>query len=594
MASDSENGGESLAALKANMEKMEKLSERMTAAMARKKPSDPGLAGPGQELFGRAMEAYVSDALNNPAKIFSQQAEYWTKTMAQMFETNKSLAAAEPLKDEAPADKRFAHPMWQDHPYFNFVKQQYLLSAQAVENTVADIEGLTPREKNRLTFFSKQMVDMMSPTNFLATNPAALEKAMETDGQSLVDGMENLVRDLETNEGELLVTLADNTAFKVGENLANTPGGVVFRNKMLELIQFETSTKEVHKTPVIIFPPWINKYYILDLKPANSFVKWLTEQGYTVFVASWVNPDASYADTGMVDYVHNGYLAAIDAVKDITSEPQVNAIGYCIGGTTLSLTAALLSQRGDDSLKSITLFTTITDFADQGEMAVFLDDDFVDGIERQVAETGILDSVFMTRTFSYLRSNDLIYGPAVKSYMMGEAPPVFDLLYWNSDSTNLPGRMAVKYLRQLCQNNEFATVGFPLGDDKVTLADVKQPVFAIGCETDHIAAWDASLNGVRQMGSTDKTFVMSQSGHIAGIVNPPSKDKYGHYTNAELSEPEIWRKNATLTAGSWWPVWEKWLAARAGGMIPARKLGAKNCPVLCNAPGTYVLARSKC
>ncbi|EBA03935.1 poly(3-hydroxyalkanoate) polymerase [Rhodobacterales bacterium HTCC2150] len=593
MASETEPTGEHIAAFQANIAKMEKLSERMTTAIANKKSADPGLAGPGNELFSKAFEAYFSDAMSNPAKIFAQQAEYWTKSMAQVVETGKSLTGDDTAVTETKADRRFSHPMWQDNPFFNMVKQQYLLSSQAVEDSVADLEGLSAREKNRLTFFSKQIVDMMAPTNFLATNPAAIEKAMETEGQSLVDGMENMVRDLENNNGELLVTLADQGAFEVGENLANSPGGVVFRNKMLELIQYEAKTEQVHKTPIVIFPPWINKYYILDLKPANSFVKWLTEQGYTVFMVSWVNPDASYADTGMVDYVHNGYLKAIEAVKSITNEPQVNAIGYCIGGTTLSLTAALLSQRGDDSIKSVTLFTTITDFSDQGEMAVFLDDDFVDGIERQVVETGVLESVFMTRTFSYLRPNDLIYGPAIKSYMMGEAPPVFDLLYWNSDSTNLPGRMAVKYLRQLCQKNEFALDGFPLGDDSVTLADVKQPIFAIGCETDHIAAWDASLNGVRQMGSKDKTFVMSQSGHIAGIVNPPSKNKYGHYTNTNLTDPETWRENAELTAGSWWPVWEKWLSGRSEDMIPARKVGTKTFPVLCEAPGTYVLSKSK-
>jgi polyhydroxyalkanoate synthase len=326
------------------------------------------------------------------------------------------------------------------------------------------------------------------------------------------------------------------------------------------------------------------------MKPANSLIKWVVEQGFTVFVVSWVNPDSSYADVGMDDYIRDGYLRAMAEVRRITGEKQINAVGYCIAGTTLSLTLGHLQKAGDTSVKSATLFTTLTDFSDPGEVGVFLNDDFVDGIERQSMNDGMLSRVFMSRTFSFLRSNDLIYQPAIKSYMMGEAPPAFDLLFWNGDGTNLPAKMAVEYLRGLCQSNRFATTGFPVFGNAITLADVKLPICAIACETDHIAHWRGSFNGVKQMGSKDKTFILSQSGHIAGIINPPSKDKYGHYVSDAPLEgaPEDWKATATFHKESWWPRWKDWLAARSGKQIKARVPGDSGTDVLAPAPGTYV------
>ena len=387
------------------------------------------------------------------------------------------------------------------------------------------------------------------------------------------------------------VNLADKSAFTVGENIATTPGEVIFRNRLFELIQYTPTTDQVHQTPLILFPPWINKFYILDLKDQNSLIKWIVDQGFTLFVVSWVNPDASYRDTALDDYVEEGYLTAIREVQEICGVKKVNVVGYCIAGTTLSLTMALLNKRGEDPIKSATLFTTLTDFSDQGEVGVFLDDDFVDGIEEQVSKDGYLSSFFMSRTFSYLRSNDLIYQPAIKSYMMGEAPPAFDLLYWNGDGTNLPAKMAVQYLRGLCQGDKFAQDGFAIGGETVTLGDVKTPNCAIACETDHIAAWDNSYRGVQQMGSTDKTFIMSQSGHIAGIVNPPTKNKYGHYINEDLSlDAHSWKEGADFTEGSWWPRWGKWLASRSGKKVKARQPGDSTHPALSPAPGAYVTA----
>jgi polyhydroxyalkanoate synthase len=403
-----------------------------------------------------------------------------------------------------------------------------------------------------------------------------------------------MVRDIESHDGELIVTLSDPKAFQVGENLATTPGKVVFRNRLFELIQYAPATETVHATPLLIFPPWINKFYILDMKEKNSLIKWVVDQGFTLFVVSWVNPDASYADVSLDDYVTEGYFTAIEQVKQITGEKQINAVGYCIAGTTLSLALALMAKSGDTSIKSATLFTTMTDFSDPGEVGVFLDNSFVDGIADECAKSGVLSSFFMSRTFSFLRSNDLIYGPAVKSYMMGEAPPAFDLLHWNGDGTNLPGKMAVQYLRGLCQANQFASSGFPICGETVSAADVKTPVCAIACETDHIAPWQPSYNGVAKFSSRSKTFILSESGHIAGIVNPPSKKKYGHYTNPDMKlTADAWKESAEFHEGSWWPRWGEWLAKKSGKQVPARQPGDADHPVLGDAPGEYVKAITK-
>jgi polyhydroxyalkanoate synthase len=593
MTTDQNDSGQiSSAKLTENLEKLEGLSARLVAALAQKRKIEPDLQGPSGDLFMKAATAYMAEMMHNPSKIVEHQVAYWGKSLKHYVDAQHQLSEGHltPPEDTGASDPRFADPMWDAHPYFNYIKQQYMLSSDAVSQAVADMDDLSAGDKKRVDYFSRQIVDMFAPNNFLGTNPTALAKAAETEGQSLVDGLENLVRDIEANEGELLVTLADKSAFKVGENLGTSKGSVVFRNRMFELIQYAPQTETVHKTPLLIFPPWINKFYILDLKEKNSLINWITEQGFTLFVASWVNPDESYADVGMDDYINEGYLTAIEQVKQITGEKKINVVGYCIAGTTLALTLSKMKQAGDTSIKSATFFTTLTDFSDQGEVGVFLDEGFVGGIEREVEKNGILASLFMSRTFSYLRSNDLIYAPAIRSYMMGEAPPAFDLLYWNGDGTNLPGRMTVEYLRKLCQENHFAGGGFALGGEVLSIADVDIPVCAIACETDHIAAWRASYAGVTQFSSASKTFILSESGHIAGIVNPPSKKKYGHYTNTNLEQSaEDWKEGARFHEGSWWPRWGAWLAKRSGGQIPARVPGDSGNEVLCAAPGTYVV-----
>lgn len=594
MTTEESAAGQNLDLLNTNLVKIEELSQRLVAALANKRQIDTNLQGPGHDLYAKAAGAYLAEMMANPTKMLEHQVAYWGKTLEHFIAAQQALAGGtlELPETSDDDDRRFSNPMWQTHPYFNFIKQQYLLNSQAVENAIKELDGLEGRDRRRVEFFSRQILDMFAPTNFLGTNPEALAYAVETDGQSLVNGLENLVRDIEANEGDLQVTLADKDAFSVGGNIATTEGSVVFRNRMFELIQYAPRTETVHKTPLIIFPPWINKFYIMDLKPQNSLIKWLVEQGFTLFVVSWKNPDATYADVGVDTYIQEGFLTAIDEVRAITGEKQVNAVGYCIAGTALSLTLAYLHKKKDKSIKSATFFTMLSDFSDQGEFTPFLSDDFMAGIEREAVENGYLDSFFMSRTFSYLRANDLIYGPAIRSYMMGQAPPAFDLLYWNGDSTNLPGRMAIEYLRWLCQDNKFAKGEIELLGETLSIKDVRVPLCAVACETDHISDWISSFNGVRQMGSRSKTFILSESGHIAGIINPPSKKKYGHYTNDGMGlTHEDWRDSANFHQGSWWPRWAGWLAKSSGKQVPARDAGDSSHPVLCAAPGTYVLPK---
>jgi polyhydroxyalkanoate synthase len=589
---DGRDAAARLEKMQANLARIEVLNARLMAALARKKPHDQALDGPSQDVYMKAAAAWLAGMMQNPAKVIEHQVNYWGKTLQNYVAAQQAALKGEPVPPVIETrDKRFANPVWDQNPAFAYLKQQYLLNAQAVQDAVSDMADIDAIDRKRVEYFTRQIVDMMAPTNFLGLNPDALEKAVATDGESLVQGLENLVADVEANSGEVQVTLADKAAFTVGVNIATTPGGVVFRNPLFELIQYTPATPTVHKTPLLIFPPWINKFYVMDMKPANSLIKWIVDQGVTLFVVSWVNPDATYADTTMDDYIRDGFLTAMAEVRRITTEPQINVVGYCIAGTTLGLTLAHLQRAGDKTVNAATFFTTLADFSDPGEVGVFLANDFVDGLERQSAADGILSKAFMARTFSFLRSNELIYQPAIKSYMLGETPPAFDLLYWNGDGTNLPAKMALQYLRQLCQDDGFAKGTYKVFGRPVSLSGVTVPLCAIACETDHIAHWKGSFASIRQMGSPDKTFILSQSGHIAGIINPPAKGKYGHYTNpGPMNAPEDWLAGATFTPGSWWPRWGAWLAMRSGPQIPARPLGDSSHPVLAPAPGTYVTA----
>ena len=400
MATESDDTGVRQERLNANLARLEELSKRLATALTQRRQVDPSLHGPAPDVYMKAAAAYLAEMMKNPARVLEHQVNYWGKTLKHYVEAQQTLAKGEfkAPPDPGPKDRRFGNPLWDTHPFFNYLKQQYLLNSEAITTAVGDMEQLSPEDRRRVDYFTRQIVDMFSPTNFLGTNPDALEKAVATDGESLVQGLENLVRDIEQNQGDLLVTLADREAFHVGRNIATTPGAVVYRNRMLELIQYAPTTDKVHKTPLLIFPPWINKFYIMDLKPANSLIKWIVDQGFTLFVVSWVNPDASYAGTTMDDYIRDGYLRAMAEVRRITGEKQINAVGYCIAGTTLGLTLAHLQKAGDTTVNCATFFTTLTDFSDPGEVGVFLNDDFVDGIERQTERDGILSRFFMSRS----------------------------------------------------------------------------------------------------------------------------------------------------------------------------------------------------
>ncbi len=593
MTTDDGASGRNIDRLQANLSRIEELSQRMVTALASRRRVSPDLQGPGMDLYFRAAGAWWAQMMADPAGIMERQVGYWGKTLEHYVEVQKALATGRTSKDvdDATGDRRFAGEMWSAHPYFSFVRQQYLLNAEAVRASLEGLEGLDDTERRRVEFFAGQIIDMFAPTNFLATNPEALSRAVETEGQSLVDGLENLVRDMESSKDGLLVTLADRDAFTVGGNIATTEGAVIYRNRMFELIQYTPTTETVHKVPLVVFPPWINKFYIMDLRPDNSLVRWILDQGFTLFVVSWKDPDESYADVGIDTYIEEGYLTAVEQVRCITGERQVNAVGYCIGGTALAVTLSYLNRKRDNPVRSATFFTTLTDFSDKGEFTPFLTDDFVDAIEAECERNGVLDSFFMARTFSFLRANDLVYGPAVRSYMLGEPPPTFDLLFWNGDGTNLSGRMAVEYLRWLCQENRFSDGSLEILGERLSVHDVRVPLCAIACETDHIAAWTSSFTGISRMGSESKTFILSESGHIAGIINPPAKRKYGHFVNDDLGlEPAAWQELAERHDGSWWPRWGEWLAMQSGERVPARRLGDAEHPVLALAPGTYVFS----
>lgn len=571
------------------LSQVDDLTRRLFKTVSHGSTVNPALNMPDPDLFQNAALSYWSKSLRDPLGAVQQQISYWNATAGNLIGAQTRIGCT--ADQDQPQDRRFENPLWDSNALFHLIKTQYLLNCETLQSAVSGAEDLEDKDRQRLAFFIEQIVNLMAPNNFLGSNPDALVKAIETEGQSIVAGLSNLVEDLEANNGDLVVRLADENAFSVGHNIATTPGSVVYRNRVMELIQYAPTTEQVQEIPIVLFPPWINKFYILDLKEKNSLIKWITDQGYTLFVVSWFNPTAEDADVGLEQYIEDGYLTAIREAKAICNVDQVNAVGYCIAGTTLSLTLALMKQRGDTSVRSATFFTTLTDFSDQGEFTPFLQQDFIDTIEDEVAESGYLSSQIMGRTFSFLRSNDLVYGPAIRSYYLGETPPAFDLLYWNGDGTNLPGKMVVQYLRGLCQKNEFAECGFDLMGHTLKINDIDLPLMAITCETDHIAGWTDCYRGIQKMGSADKSFIVSESGHIAGIVNPPSKKKYGHYANPDMTpDAETWQQSADFTEGSWWPTWEQWLRPQSGAMVVARVPGTASHSSLGSAPGSYVVS----
>jgi len=595
MATSEYEESANLEVLNANLARIETLTQRLIAAFAKKQPQRSELQAPDPSLYLRAASAYWQEMVHNPSKVLEQQVGYWGKTLKHFVEAQEALRE-HPLvapEDNTPEDKRFSNPLWRTHPYFNYIKQQYLMSSEAIEKAIDELETLDAREKRRLEYFGRQIIDMMAPTNFLGTNPDALMRAVETEGASLVKGLENLVRDIEANNGDLLVTLADRDAFKVGGNIGTSEGAVVFRNRMFELIQYKPTTEQVHETPLLIFPPWINKFYILDLQPKNSMIRWLLDQGHTVFLVSWVNPGEDMAEVTFEDYMREGVYAAVDAVQQAAGVDRVNAVGYCVGGTLLAAALAHMAKTGDEHIQSATFFASQADFKCAGDLLVFSDEQGIKFLEDKIDQHGgVLDAQTMADTFNALRSNDLIWNYVVDNYYIGKQPPPFDLLYWNADQTRMPKALHLFYLRRFYRDNALTSGELELLGQKLSLKDVNIPIFMQSSKEDHIAPAASVYNSAKAFGGPVE-YIVAGSGHIAGVINHPDAKKYQYWTGESLHDalPD-WQANAVEHPGSWWPHWDAWLRERSGPDTPARTPGEGGLPVLGDAPGEYVKVRS--
>jgi polyhydroxyalkanoate synthase len=499
---------------------------------------------------------------------------------------------AQPVIAEDPKDRRFKDEAWRENEVFDFIKQSYLLSARYFQTVVGSVEGLDQKSAQKVDFYTRQFVDALSPSNFLLTNPEVLRKTAETGGENLLKGLSHLLADLERGRGQLRIRMTDDSKFQFGENIAVTPGKVVYQNDLMQLIQYAPATETVLKRPLVIFPPWINKFYILDLRPKNSFIKWAVDQGHTVFVVSWVNPDGQLAEKGFDDYMREGVYGALDAIEQATGERQVNAIGYCLGGTLLATTLAHMAAKRDTRIKTATYFVTMTDFEEAGELSVFIDEEQLRGIEEKMQQRGYLEGREMATTFNMLRANDLIWSFVVNNYLLGQEPFPFDLLYWNDDSTRMPARMHSFYLRRMYQQNDLVKPGgIELLGAKIDLRKIKVPSYLISTREDHIAPWKSTYRAT-QIYSGPVRFVLAASGHIAGVVNPPGSGKYSHWVNETLPpDPEEWFRGATELAGSWWPDWQRWVTSQDKGakeQVPARIPGTGALPAIEDAPGSYV------
>ncbi len=456
-----------------------------------------------------------------------------------------------------------------------------------------EVEGIDERTARKVDFYTRQFVDALAPSNFVMTNPEVLRATIESRGENLLHGLKNLLEDLERGKGRLAIKMTDMAAFRVGENIAVSPGKVIFQNDLMQLIQYSPTTELVKRRPLLIIPPWINKFYILDLRPDNSFIRWAVEQGHTVFVISWVNPDEHLAAKTFADYMLEGPLAALDAIEQATGEREANVIGYCLGGTLLACTLAYMAAKHDNRIKSATFFVTMVDFAEAGELSVFIDEEQLSALEERMNAKGYLEGRDMATTFNMLRANDLIWSFVVNNYLLGKSPFPFDLLYWNSDSTRMPAAMHSFYLRKMYQENLLVKPGgITLAGVPIDLGKIRTPAFILSTREDHIAPWRSTYAATRLYKGPVK-FVLSASGHIAGVVNPPG-GRYGHWVNDNNPPtPEEWLAGATEHAGSWWPLWEQWVAQYAGGEVPARQPGDGKLTPIENAPGSYVKVRAE-
>lgn len=543
------------------------------------------------ETLGQVAKSYM----DNPEKMVAAQQKLWQGHAAIWQNAWQRFLGAEdagPVVTPARGDRRFKAEEWQSNQAFDFLKQSYLFTSQWAEEAVAEAEGIDDHTRHKAKFYVEQIANAVSPSNFAFTNPEVLKLALETNGASLEKGFRQFADDLSRSNGELQITQTDMDAFAVGDNLALSPGKVVFQNDLIQLIQYEPSTAKVYEKPLLIVPPWINKFYILDLNPQKSFIRWAVGEGFTVFVISWVNPDEKLAMKTFSDYMHEGILAACSAVEKATGQKQVNAIGYCIGGTLLSATLAYTAAKGKEPIGSATFFTTQVDFELAGDLKVFVDEEQISAVERRMAEKGYMEGGKMSKAFNLLRSNDLIWSYVVNNYLKGKEPFPFDLLYWNADPTRMPAATHSYYLRECYLNNNMSEGRMVLDGVNIDLSKVKVPVYNLAAREDHIAPLPSTFKLGRFFGGETR-LVVAGSGHIAGVVNPPDANKYQYWLNDKGADTlENWLEGAEEHPGSWWPDWAKWTGKRSGKKVKARKPGDGKLKPIEDAPGSFVKVRS--
>jgi polyhydroxyalkanoate synthase len=572
------------------------------------------------EEGGKALAAYLKPReegqiddqyaeVTDVVKTLGQVADYWMRDPQRALEVQSSLGKAyldlwanavkrlagetvEPVAEPDPKDRRFADPEWSSNQFFDFLKQAYLLTTQWANRLVHDAEGLDPHTLQKADFYVRQIANAIAPSNFVLTNPELLRETVTSNASNLVRGMHMLAEDIQAGRGSLRIRQSDSRMFEVGRNLALTPGKVIFENPLMQLIQYAPATGTVLRRPLLIVPPWINKFYILDLNPEKSFIKWCVDQGITVFVISWVNPDSNLAKKGFEDYMRDGPLAALDVIEQATGERDVNAIGYCVGGTLLAATLAYMASQHDERIASATFFAAQVDFTHAGDLKVFVDEDQIAAREREMGERGYLEGKKMATAFNLLRSNDLIWPYVINNYLKGKEPAPFDLLYWNSDATRMPAANHSFYLRNCYLDNRLSKGDMVIGGKKLKLRNVKVPVYNLATREDHIAPARSVLLGSKFFGGPVR-FVLAGSGHIAGVVNPPNKMKYQYWTGPKPTGADLdkWLAKAKEHAGSWWPDWLEWIKAQDASAVSAREPGGGKLPPLEDAPGSYVKVR---
>jgi polyhydroxyalkanoate synthase subunit PhaC len=578
-----------------NLAEIAERSQRLVADFLSRQSGNGGIGLGDPRAIGAAFFELTSRMMADPARLVQTQMALWNDYLTLWQRTTERMMGkpAEPVIEAAPDDRRFRDHEWNDNAVFDYIKQSYLLAARYIQGAVRETGGLDDHTGRKVDFYTRQFVDAMAPSNYVLTNPEVLRATVDSRGENLVSGLKNLLDDLERGKGSLAISMTDMAAFKLGENVAATPGKVVYQNDLIQLVQYAPATDKVKRRPLLIIPPWINKFYVLDLRPGNSFIRWAVSQGHTVFIISWVNPDQSLSGKNFEDYMKEGPLAALDAMNDATGEKEANVIGYCLGGTLLSATLAYMTAKRDRRVKSATYFVTMVDFAEAGDLSVFIDEEQIHALEERMEKKGYLEARDMHTTFNMLRANDLIWSFVVNNYLLGKSPLPFDLLYWNADSTRMPAAMHSFYLRRMYQQNLLAKPGgITLAGVPIDLRKVKTPAFLLSTREDHIAPWRSTYAATQIYGGPIK-FMLSASGHIAGVVNPPGS-KYGHFENDENPPtPEEWLAGATQHPDSWWPVWEHWIAQYAGGEVPARQPGDGKLPPIEDAPGSYVRVRAE-